>query len=121
MDQAREDMYQSREKTRLVIEQYSTGSAMSRASVNTACHKSSKKEVPDADVARELSIRALLHAQVDQRILPKHALGVQIGSQEAAVACERQNSSTTCTKASPNCCLIKGIVPQPRWLHRLTR
>ena len=41
---------------------------------------------PDADVAGQLAVPALLHTEVDQRVLPKHALGVQVGGQEAAGA-----------------------------------
>ena len=41
---------------------------------------------PDADVARQLAVLLLLHAEVHQRVLPENALGVQVGCQEAAVA-----------------------------------
>lgn len=47
------------------------------------------ESAPDADVAGQLSIGALLHAEVDKGVLAKHALGVQIGGQEAAVAGQR--------------------------------
>lgn len=41
---------------------------------------------PDADVAGQAAVGQLLHADVDQRILPKHAARVQVGRQEAAIA-----------------------------------
>lgn len=41
---------------------------------------------PDADVAGQLAIRALLHAEVDKGVLAEHTLGIQVSGQEAAVA-----------------------------------
>ena len=42
--------------------------------------------VPDADVAGELAVRALLDADIHQSILPKNTLSVQVGCKEAAFA-----------------------------------
>ena len=44
---------------------------------------------PDADVACKLAVQALLHADIDERILAKDALGVQVGGKEAALAIQR--------------------------------
>lgn len=53
----------------------------------TAC---AKLRTTYSNVATEFTVRLLLHADVHQSILPKHALGVEIGSDESAVPIKRR-------------------------------
>ncbi len=56
----------------------------------------------DADVAGQLAVRLLLHAHVDERVLAKHALGVQVGRQVPAGACARMRARAASERITPS-------------------